>query len=367
MKQFSDVLVIGAGIVGAAIAFALTRNGNLRVTLLEKGPLAAGMTRRSAGLAHPFQTNPTLIQFALDSFAFYQEFAPQPGSKSGFITTGAALVGGGADAAKIFARAQMLALHTRAVTTTARGALAMQFPGVSPNLPAGLYTPNAGYADAVQMTQRWIQIAQSRGLTVATGTQVKQLQIVNGHVHGVETTTGAYETPLVIVAAGGWSDRVLATVGLTLPLQFHRGAVVFYDQPAVMTQGHPLFLDVNGEFFLRPHSYRLSAAGMISMQAENANLDTPDEYVSPMVGQRVSHFAAQCIVLNNAPPKRAHTIVYSTGGDGLPMMGRANDADGLFVAAGFGANAFAVAPAVGDAMARMVIDGTPPLAVSFFR
>lgn len=367
MKQLADVLVIGAGIIGAATAFALTRTGNLRVTLLEKGPLAAGMTRRSAGLAHPFQAHPTLTQFALQSYAFYKELAPQPDNgKNGFVTTGAALVGGSADAAKIFARAQMLAPFTRDVTTTARGALAMQYPGVSPHLQAGLFTPHAGYADAVQMTQRLIQAAQARGLTVATGTQVKQIQVANGRVRGVATTTGMFEAPVVVVAAGGWTDRVLASIGMTLPLQFYRGAVLFYEQPSGMTQGHPLFWDVNGEFFLRPHSYRLSAAGMFSVQAENTSLDSPEEYVSPVVGLRVAQFAGQCIELNNAPPKRAHTIVYTTSAQGLPVLGRAAGTEGLLVAAGFGASAFAVAPAVGDAVAQIVMDGTAPPDVSLF-
>lgn len=367
MKQLCDVLVIGAGIVGAATAFALTRAGSLRVTVVEKGPVAGGMTRRSAGLAHPFQAHPALVRYALDSFSFYRDAPAELGSsKSDFVTTGAALVGGSGDAAKLFARAQMLAPFTREVTTTARGALAAEFPGVSPQLQAGLFTLLAGYADAAQMTQRLVRSAQARGLNVVTGTQVKQIHTAGGRVLGAVTTNGEYEAPVVIVAAGGWSNRVLATARVTLPLHFLRGAVLFYEQPAAMSQGHPLFWDVNGEFFVRPHSYRLSAAGSISAQAETTNLEPPDEYVSPAAGLRVSQFVSQCLMSGNAQPKRAHTIVYDTAADGLPVMGPVPGIEGLVVAAGFGAATFAVAPAVGDTMARMVIDSSaPPETASF--
>lgn len=367
MKQICDVLVIGAGIVGAATAYALTRAGSLRVALLEKGPLAGGMTRRSAGLAHPFQPHPALVRFALDSYAFYHDAAGELGpSKSDFVRTGAALVGGSGDAAKIFARAQSLAPFTREVTTTGRGALAVDYPGVSPQLQAGLYTPLAGYADAGQFTQRLVRSAQARGLNVVTGTQVKQIHTANGRVVGALTTNGEYETPAVVVAAGGWSNQLLAPVRQALPLHYLRGAVLFYEQPTVMTQGHPLFWDVNGEYFVRPHSYRLSAAGNISAQAETTSLDTPDEYVSPIAGLRVSQFVSQCLVLNQPPPKRAHTIVYDTSADGLPVMGFVPGIEGLAVAAGFGASTFAVAPAVGDTMARMLTDATAPPDISSF-
>lgn len=368
MKQIGDVLVIGAGVIGAAIAFALTRAGNLRVTLLEKGPLAAGMTRRSAGLVHPFQAHPTLIQFALDSYAFYARAAELLGAnKSEFVSTGAALLGGATDAAKIFAHAQMFASDAREVTTLARGALAAQYPGVSPQLYAGLFTPRAGYADAAQMTQRLTQAARQRGLTIATGAQVKQILLAQGRVRGALTTAGEYEAPLVIVAAGGWTDKTLATIGLTTQLQFQRGAILFYEQPPNMTQGHPLFWDVNGEFFLRPHPYHLSAAGMLSPQPQALQFDALDEYVAPDIARDVSEFVARCWLTPSAPPKRAHTIVYSVGAGGLPMLGQMPGAAGLFVAAGFGANAFAVAPAVGETIARMVTDTSAPSALSFFQ
>jgi len=367
MKQISDVIVIGSGIVGAATVFALTRTAQPRVTLIEKGPLASGMTRRNAGLVHPFQPYAALAELALASFAFYNQLAMHLSSKRGFVKTGAAILArDNADTAKIFAHAQMLAPLTQEVTS-ARSAFAAQYPDVVNAATAGLFTPNAGYADAFQTAQQMIKISQARGMNLATGTFAKQLRVHSGRVQGVTTTTGEFEAPNVIVAAGGWSEKLVAPYGLALGLQFWRGAVLFYEQPATVTEEHPIFLDANGAFFLRPHPYRMSAAGYVSSQTESLNADQLDEYVPPTISARVTQFAAQYLpALAHTQPKRGHTIAYDTLADGLPALGRVANVEGLYVAAGFGASAFAVAPAVGDTLAQMVVDGTTSRDISAF-
>lgn len=367
MKQISDVIVIGSGIIGAATVFALTRTAQRRVTLIEKGPLASGMTRRNAGLAHPFQPHAALAELALASYAFYNQLAMHLQSKSGFVKTGAAILSrDDADTAKIFAQAQMLAPLTQEVTS-ARSAFAAQYPGVINAASAGLFTPNAGYADAFQTAQQLIRISQARGMNLATGTFVKQLLVNSGRVQGVVTTTGEFEAPNLIVAAGGWSEKLLAPYGITLGLQFWRGAVLFYEQPAAVTEGHPIFLDAGGEFFLRSHPYRMSAAGYVARQTEFFNADQLDEYVPPTTRARVTQFAAQYLpALANAQPKRGHSIAYDTLADGLPALGRITNVEGLYIAAGFGASAFAVAPAVGETLAQLVVDGTAPHDISAF-
>ena len=95
MKQICDVIVIGSGIIGAATAWALTRQTRQRVTLVEKGPLVSGMTRRSAGLVHPFHSHPLLAQWAIASYTQYAQtatlFTPRNNArtqKNIFIETG---------------------------------------------------------------------------------------------------------------------------------------------------------------------------------------------------------------------------------------------------------------------------------------
>ncbi|MBI4673465.1 MAG: FAD-binding oxidoreductase [Chloroflexi bacterium] len=367
MKQISDVIVIGSGIIGAAAVFALTRGARQRVILIDKGPLVSGMTRRSAGLVHPFQPHPRLAELALASYAFYNQWAMHLGpSKSGYVETGAVVIAD-ADAPRLAALAQTLAPLTDKVMPIERAGLPARFPGIAHHFQAGLFTPRAGYADAAQTAQGMVKAAQERGMQLLTGTLVKQILTAHGRVTGVATTNGDVEAPLVIVTAGNGSEKLLTPLGVALHLNFKSGAVLFYEQPQTLPQGHPIFLDVNESFFLRPHPYHMSAAGNTATDLQPPNTDSPDEHVLPQNIARVTHFAARCIPgFGNAQPKRAHTILYDTAADGLPALGRVTHLEGLYVAAGFGTSAFSVAPTVGEILAQLVIDGATARDLSSF-
>jgi sarcosine oxidase subunit beta len=354
MKQIRDALIIGSGIIGSATALALTRLGNLRVTLLEKGPLVSGMTRRCAGLAHPFQTHPLLCEFANASHEWYSRWAMELGAKSPFVETGAAVVTMH-DAENAFALWQA---NVKNASGIAPNALRAVFPNISEEFRAAMFTPHAGYADAVMTAQGLVNAAKERGLEVQTGTQVKNILVQQRRVQGVKTTTGEIEAPLVIVAAGGWSERLLGPLGIGLRLQFRHGIVAFYELPHALGDDLPLMLNADDNSFFRPHPYHMGAAGIVATEPRAQTVEQLDELISLLETSLVNDFVSRCLpAFQNPSPKRAHTILYDTLNDGLPALGRASTVDGLYIAAGFGTSAFAVAPAVGETLAQWVIDG----------
>ncbi len=355
MKQIRDALVIGSGIIGSATAFALARAGIKRITLIEKGPLVSGMTRRRAGLAHPFQTHPLLCEFANASHDFYHRWAMELGSKSPFVETGAAVVTTqGAENPFAFWQA-----NVKNASGIAPNALHAVFPNVSQDFRAAMFTPHAGYADAVLTAQGLVNAAKERGLEVQTGTQVKNIIVQQKRVQGVTTTTGDFEAPVVIVAAGGWTERLLAPLGISLHLRFRRGVVAFYELPRTIGDELPTVLRADDNSFFRPHPYHMGAAGNVWSDAHVQTVEQLDELYSPREISSINAFVSSCLpMFENPVPKRAHTILYDTLNDGLPALGRVTGVDGLFVAAGFGTGTFAVAPAVGESLARTVVDGT---------
>ena len=365
MKQIRDVIVIGSGIIGSAIALAVSRAGNKRVTLIDKGPLVSGMTRRSAGLVHPFQAHPLLCEFANASFDFYNQWAMQLGGKNAFVTTGAAVIDfPDAESSEQFALWKEYVKNTSGI---APNALQAMYPNLTKNFRTAMFTPHAGYADAVLTAQAFVNAAKERGLQVQTGTQVKQIAMQGRQIQRVKTTTGEIEAPIVVVAAGGWSERLLAPLGISLPLRFRRGVISFYEQPQSIANDLPMLLEARGAYFFRPHPYRMSAAGWISTDANSTSVDALDEYVSPNESARVQDFLTACLPeFAGARAKRAHTILYETCADGLPALGRVASVDGLFIAAGFGTSAFAVAPAVGETVMQMLVDGSAARDVSSF-
>lgn len=363
MKQIRDAIVIGAGIIGSATALALSRAGVKRVTLIDKGPLASGMTRRNAGLVHPFHFHPLLCDLANASYEFYNQWAVSLGGKSAFVETGAAVVSN-FDVRDQFALWAQSVADANPLTPDALNSL---FPGVNETFRATLFTPHAGYADAVLTAQAMVKAAQERGLEIQTGTQVKQIVVEARHIKGVKTTTGELEAPTVIVAGGGWTDKILQPLGVSLRLRYRRGVVVFYEQPQAITGALPMLLDANGAWFFRPHPYRMSAAGRVSLETQTQGVDMLEDYVSPAELVSVKQFVDACIPSYvNVAPKRNHSILYDAPSDGLPALGRVTMVDGLYVAAGFGSGAFSVAPAVGETVAQLVIDGSAERDISAF-
>ncbi|MCC7161585.1 MAG: FAD-binding oxidoreductase [Anaerolineae bacterium] len=365
MKQIRDAIVIGSGIIGSAIALAVVRAGVRRVTLIEKGPLVSGMTRRSAGLVHPFQADPLSTELAAMSYDLYRQWAITLPGKSSFVETGAAVLARQAsDASASFATWKQSLAEANEIGP---GGLAAVFPGVTTHTRGALFTPHAGYADAVLTAQAIVKAAKDQGLETQTGTQVKQILARSHQIHGVKTTTGELEAPIVIVAAGGWTERLLAPLGVALHLRARRGSLLFYEQPREQTTEFPMLLDAGGSYFVRPHPYRMLSAGSISAETQTQGVDALDEYVpateaaavNRVIGEWVSPFA-------NLTPKRSHTMLYFAANDGLPAFGRVTTMTGLYVAAGFGPGAFSVAPAVGETLARMVVDGESPRDISSF-
>jgi glycine/D-amino acid oxidase-like deaminating enzyme len=189
---------------------------------------------------------------------------------------------------------------------------------------------------------------------------VRQVDLSGRSVRGITTTTGTLEAPVVILAAGGWTDRLLMPLGVGVGFQMTRGTVGFLEQPRVVEHGHPVLLDLDTGSFLRSHPYRLSAVGLVDPHSHVKSIETLDDSLSALETRSLGRFAARLVPeFENAAFKRGHSILYVARPDGLPALGPVDGLDGLWVAAGFGENAFGLAPGVGLAVARWLVDGTP--------
>jgi glycine/D-amino acid oxidase-like deaminating enzyme len=362
MKQIRDAIVIGAGIIGCATAFGLARAGIRRVTLIDKGPLASGMTRRNPGLVHPFHSAPVFSGLAKEAHDFYSQWGVHLRGKTAYTETGAAVVTN-LQSGEALQQWRMLS----GAQETTPDDLAALFPSLTGEWRSSLYTPFAGYADPVLTAQAFVNAARERGLEVQTGTQVRQIVIDQRRVKGVKTTTGDIEAPIVVAAAGSWTDKLLLPLGFGLRLRFRRGAVLFYEQPASISGDLPILVDADGTNFFRPHPYRMGAAGRVADEAHLQGAEMLDESVSHTETTSVNRFISACIpAFAHAPAKRMHSILYSAPADGLAALGKVPHLEGLYVAAGFGTSAFSVAPAAGEALAQIVIDGRAATDLSSF-
>src|SRR6266581_6596859 len=88
MHETADVVIIGAGVNGASLAFHLVQAGVRKIIVLEKQVAASGATGLSSGLVRMHYTNEIEARLALSSYAYFRHWSDIVGRDCGFVETG---------------------------------------------------------------------------------------------------------------------------------------------------------------------------------------------------------------------------------------------------------------------------------------
>jgi D-hydroxyproline dehydrogenase subunit beta len=239
-----DVVVVGAGVVGAACAYAASRAG-LAVTVVDRGPVAGGTTGAGEGnlLVSDKPPGPEL-ELALYSLARWAAVAAElegqtgrPGGGFEFEPKGGLIV---ALTDRSLTSAAGLAAGQRAAGVDVREVPADQLRDVEPHLDAdlagGVYYPQDAQLQPMLAAARLLSAARRHGARVVTHTTVTGIdragrQQEGGRVAGVRLGTGArLTTNAVVNAAGTWGGDLAALAGVSLPILPRRG-VILVTQP----------------------------------------------------------------------------------------------------------------------------------------
>jgi glycine/D-amino acid oxidase-like deaminating enzyme len=225
-----DVVVVGAGIVGAACAYYAARAG-LRVTVLDRGPVAGGTTSAGEGnlLVSDKPPGPELA-LMLHSLRLWSELGCV-GEGSGFELEpkGGLMVAAGEPA---FAAIAELAAAHRAAGVEAAVVEAAALPGyepeLAPDLAGGAYYPQDMQLQPMLATAHLLRTAiREHGAKLHCGQAVTALlRDRTGAVTGVHTAAGDIPAAAVVNAAGTWSGELAALAGVELPIAPRRGFIL---------------------------------------------------------------------------------------------------------------------------------------------
>lgn len=370
MSQIVDVVIIGSGALGCAAAYCLAESGTRRVAVVDRGPLVSGMTRRNAGLVHTHLPNVSLMRLTHEGLEDYRHWATLIGGACGFNETGTIVTAANEESARrLRVRVELqqsLGIEARILEPSDLG---MVFPRASfKDIILGAFEPTSGYVDPVLASQGFARRAREKGTRFETGTQVKHIGQERGRITEIVTTTGSIQAPVIVVTAGAGAERLLAPLGFSLSLQYTRGVIGFFEQPAALHEGHPTFIESETAAFIRPHAFHLSTAGVVDSHWRMRSSDSLEEVLSPGETSALSAFAVRRLpLLEEAPLRRSHAILYDQMPDGNPALGAVPGFEGLYIASGFGVNAIAAAPAVGRIIAELVLDGRSTTDIEAFR
>jgi len=360
MAETAEVVIVGGGVTGASIAFHLTERGVRNVVIVEKRFLASGATGKSSACIRQHYSTPETCRMVLESLRFFESFAERTRGRTASFTRVGYLLGVDerlqAPMEKTVALQQSVGIGVSLLTPD-------EIQAIEPRVrvddfTGGCYEPDAGYADPSQTTQGLAAAAREAGARVVEDAEVLAITSAGGQVRGVRTSRGDIDAPVVIDAAGLWSDRVARMVGVELPITVCRHKISFFTRPAHAASPHPLVYDFVGNIYTRPETGGLTLVG--PLESELHDRADPDHYQEGVsfeeTADAMERAAHRFPVMEGGGVARGYAGCFDVTPDWHPILDAVGPA-GFLVAAGFSGHGFKLSPAVGRMVASLVLDG----------
>ncbi len=275
----SRAVIIGAGIVGNAMAWHLAKLGWRNLILVDKGPLPnpGGSTGHASNFCFPVDGTKEESTLTVESIRQFTELGV-------FTRCGGMEVARSPERMAELARRQGLAtswgIESRLMTPA-------EVKEIVPYLDetvilGGWYTPSAGVVDALRAGTLMRESAQEMGaLALMARTEVTGIDVADGRIEAVRTTAGVIETNTVVVACGVWSPRIAAMAGAHIPLapavhQFVSVGPVPRFAEVRGEQAYPILRDMDSLMYERPNGSQLE----IGSYAHRPIIIHPDEIPS---------------------------------------------------------------------------------------
>ena len=384
-----EVLIVGGGVIGCAVAYELAKEG-LRVTLLERAGLCAGASGANGALIWPQAMHRgVVLDLTLACARLFPTLGQELGADIEYRRTGGMVAietdAQWAQMAEYVAGQPAVGLHAELLD----GADARRRePLLAPDLLGAVFAEHGGTINPFRLTLGYAHAARVRGATLVTGTEVLSLLRRGDRVVGVRTSTGDVESEVVVLAGGAWSGPLAATANLRVPVTPRQGMVVVTERapfrlPHVLKPiksdrdmwrfSQPWPPDAPGKPGYDPNLPPGKGMGMAQTAAGNLVIGSTSRFVGldsapTMAGiryildsaRRIAPAIGQLRVLRTWAGFRPYTP------DGLPLLGPAPGVDGLVLATGHDGSGIGMSPVSARLVAAAVTKADPPLPLEPF-
>lgn len=358
LEKTADVVLLGAGVMGASIAFHLARRGAGRIVVLDKADVASGGSGRSSALVRMHYSFPPEVDLAVRSLAIFRTWKDYVGRGGDFRQTGFVRIVPEKELDRLEKNVAMQREHGVDARVVDRAELSEIVPDwYVDDVPRAAWEPGSGYGDGAGVANDFLDRAREMGVVYRSQTRVTGFLAAGGRVEGVATDRGEIAAPVVVAATGPWSRPLFAGVGFDLPVEGEYHEVAILKNPPGLIEPAPACIDGITTTYFRSEVGGLTLVGDF-FGKRGADPDAFAQSASPdSLAGLVERTVRRVPALADAGIWRAVTGVYDVSPDFRPLIGEIPGTAGLYVAAGFSGMGFKISPAVGLVVSELLLDG----------
>ena len=355
MKRSADVVIIGAGVTGAALAYELAKRGIRDVVILERKFPCAGATGRCGGGIRQQFTAPLNIKLAMESVRRYETLSEELGVDIEFIQGGYLILAeteGEREAQRKAVELQNeLGLPSRLLSPREAKEV---FPLLDEStIVSATFCPTDGHANPFRVVEGYLRRAREMGVSLEKFTEVVGLEVRSGRITRVRTTKGEIAAGLVVNAAGAWSREVARMAGVNLPNVPVRHEIAV-TEPVEFAMEAMVISIHNGIYFSQTKEGQIIGGIGLPDEKPGYKLSSSLRFLRVYARELIRYVPAfgQLSVL------RQWAGLYDVTPDAQPVLGPTPGIENFIQANGYSGHGFMIAPAVAKHLADYIEKGT---------
>ena len=354
----AEVLIIGAGIIGASVAYHLAVRGCTDVLILEKAeaPITGSTAFSAGGVRHQFarEVNIRLSKYSIERL---KNFSEEVGGHADLRQTGYLFLINDEDTWAQYQEqarlqrslgVQVELLEPRDVLDYVPGARLDDILGAT-------FGAEDGFCDPHGIASGYLKRARELGVRVSLSSPVIGAQLNSDRLMAVETPDGLVSGECVVNACGAWSGQVASLFGVDLPVHPYRRNAFMTECFPKFPDPIPLTFDVDTGFWMRKEGESILFGMAKPDEIPGVNLNVDWEWLPEVLDAGIDRFP----LLEEArlAKNQCWAGLYEISPDHMPILGRHPELPNYLHASGFSGHGVMHSPATGMLIAEEILDG----------
>jgi len=354
MNKTAEVVIIGGGISGCAIAYNLAKKGVKNIVVLEKDIIGGGATGRcGAGIRQQWGTemNCRMSKLSCEFFENANEELQYDGDVE-FSQHGYLIIASTEKEHEQFKKniqlQNSLGINSKLLNLDEAKEI---IPYLNTDgLISATFHEKDGHLNPFHTTEAFAKAAERLGVKIFKHTEVTGIIVENGKVKGVKTQSGDIATNVVVNAAGGYSQVIAAMAGVDIPTYSERHQIL------VTEPVEPMLGPMLMSFSLNLYCQQVPHGGIIMGRGDEG--EPRDLRVTSgwhFLDEMAKTITKVLPPLRNVRMIRSWAGLYNMTPDKQPILGPVDEVEGFYLAVGFSGHGFMFGPATGILLAENIL------------